>query len=248
MKFLTTALLFCGLVGFVNAESLTFRTGTVQQGGIISYDSTTQRLSGIDIVIGALDAVTAANPGVYDVFGPLNCAGPGTPPGRMCADFDFTSGTLSSAVVSSGGLVLTFNPGGSLTLNGDVQPPVPPGADALLIESGTFNQPLLPAFSLILSGSTAVLSLSGNGSDIKNSEMAAFFGLQNPFQFTLALTAQNVTPTPVGVVVFPPTSPASFTAAVTGTSITNTAIPEPTSVALFGTMLLAMGWLWLLGV
>jgi len=227
------------------AETLTFTTGSSTASGTLSYNSATMTLSGTAINIGSLDAVAPVNAGTYNVNGAIPCNNTGNPPNGgngTCASLNFTTGTLSSAQIVNFGapnqfMLLEFNAGGNLSLTGNV-PLVTPGPG--LVTNGVFNT-LVPTLSVILTGTSTLVSTTGFGSDLKDGAMVSFFGLQNPFEFTLALNGTAPTPFPA-TGTFPPTKPASFTSSVTGTTFTNTeVVPEPASVVLLGLVLLGCG-------
>jgi len=203
------------------------------------------KLSGTAINIGSLDAAGTTADGTYNVNGPINCTNTGNPGNGgngTCASLDFTTGTLFSAQVANFGapnqfMLLEFNAGGNLSLTGNVPPGI---AGPNLVTNGVFNT-FVPTLSVIVTATSVLLNTTGFGTDLKDAGLLSFFGLQNPFEFTLALNGTAPTPFPA-TGTFPPTNPASFTSSVTGTTFTNTeVVPEPASVVLLGLVLLGCG-------
>jgi hypothetical protein len=179
----------------------------VTPGGTVSYDGLGGAALGDTILLQSIQGLgTPANDGVT-----LTCDG--------CA-LNFTTG----ANISEGPTLWNFGPGGTVTVTGAV-PALGLPAGTLLLSgsfSGTPNE--------ITAGDGFGL-FAALGTDVKNEDLAAFFGL-DPLGFTFATT--NIqTATTVG-------ANGSFTGTVVNADLNNTqaAVPNPSALGLLGLGLL----------
>ncbi len=140
-----------------------------------------------------------------------------------------TSGTLNfstGSFASFSGGTYTFNGGGTFTITGGV--PDALIANGTTLMSGSFT-------SATMSSGTVNLFL-GNGTDTKDPTLVAFFGLTPgiPFMFSgFSITTGSV----------PSGSASAFSTTAFSTDISNTALPEPGTITLLGTGLLALAGL-----
>ncbi len=239
---LRSLLITCALATFAFADAtLTFRTNAPHPSGSLSFSHSTGLLTGSNISIGQLQATTPLNTGAYAVTGASNCGTVAAP--QTCGVLSFTSGPLAAATVvnTKVGTVtthiiqLSFGPGGSITLTGNV--PAAGATGTLAAGSFTFA---VPAFSLTLGGTgSGPFNLSAFGTDTKNPALLSYFGVKGPFSFGLTEGVTNLSPFPKTTTYngTPGSIPQSFNAKVSGTTFDNVgvaAVPEPASLGLMG--------------
>ena len=195
--------------------TLSFDNPTVD-GGSISYDGAGGPVTATDVIFQQLIGVdTPVNNGTVLFCFPVNCL------------LSFTTGPNGSF---EGPPIWGFDGGGSVSMTGGLNTAadgsgiqVVAGGTAL-ITSGSFND---PAVALGIGSS---LQFTGSGSDTKDTTVAAFYGLANPFSFVtteLSLGAATIDPVT-----------GAFSARVTDADFQNTGtvaqVPEPATLLLLG--------------
>lgn len=173
---------------------------------------------------GGANPLVGTNIGIGQVTGTNTPANPGTSPVTgSCGGFgclNFTTGNFTGF----SGDTYSFASGGSLTITGNG----PGGSSGNLLTAGAVSA----TFS-----AGGILSITIlNGSDTKNAALLAYFGIPaaTPFSFS-GTVHSSLTSGGTG---------GAFTSTASGsTDIGNVAVPEPASVALFGTMLVGVAGL-----
>jgi hypothetical protein len=178
-------------------------------GGTVSYAGGLNPLVGtgidIDIVFG-VDTPAGTDPNGYAVTN-----------GRL----DFTTGDVTGYDAGSG--TYTFSGNGTFTITG--------GVAAAGIASGT--QLLWGSFiGAEVSAQSGVRLFIGNGTDSKDPQLVAFFGLapDSKFAFSGTTKLNNFTVNADG----------SFSGDAFSTDVSNTVVPEPGSMMLFGSGLVGL--------
>jgi hypothetical protein len=210
-----------GLAGAV--PTLSFDNPTVD-GGTISYAGAGGAVTATGVIFQQVIGVdTPLNPGTVLFCFPANC------------ELSFTTGPSTGL---EGPPIWTFDGGGTVSMTGGLNTAadgsgtqILPGG-SILVSSGSFGSPEVG------NGTDSNLMFTGSGTDTKNTTLAGFYGLANPFTFVtteLSLGGAAITP-----------ATGAFTATVTDADFQNTAaallqIPLPPSGLLVGFGLLLMG-------
>jgi hypothetical protein len=186
-------------------------TGAGQAGGTLTYDGAGGPLIGGGIGFGVLAGFdTAANAGV-----PLFCV-------PNCTLGFTTGGNTAEGTV--GGGAWTWDGGGSFVLEGTLNTAADGSgteiADGTLL-SGTFTG------ALGLVGPEGRLLVAGVGEDEKIASLLQFYGVSDFLPFRYANTEIVATGLVVG-------ADGSLSGTVVNSDLTNTQIPEPGTVLLFG--------------
>jgi hypothetical protein len=224
MKQVLVTILACtALIGVAAAEPVFTFSNIGNSGGTASYNGTTATVSNMGTLFLTVTGAPANN-GTYIIDGPSTCI--------LIFPCGTTNTTTGPQTGVTGGTIIDFGSGGSLTVFGSLE--TTGGtlilADQNLIQSGTYSSATLDTTTGILT------ALAGTGFDVKSSELASFFGINTThFSFDLG----------VGIGLPPSyTCCSTFTdAPVLSGHIDNTPAPEPTSLALLGVGLLAVGTL-----
>jgi hypothetical protein len=185
--------------------------GAGQAGGTLSYDGAGGPLIGTDIGFGALAGFdTAVNAGV-----PLFCV-------PSCT-LDFTTGA-NTAEGTIGGGAWTWDGGGSFVLEGTLNT----AADGTGTEVATgtlLTGDFTGAFGLV--GPEGRLLVAGVGEDEKIASLLQFYAIPEFLPFRYANTEIVATGLVVG-------ADGSLAGSVVNADLTNTQIPEPGTLLLFG--------------
>jgi hypothetical protein len=206
-------------------QNLIFGSGT------ISYNATTQELTGTNIGIGIVAGVnTPLNSGAFSVV-TGGCSG-----GVGC--LNFTTGPLTSHTA----VEWTFGDAGSLTVTGAAPGTGVPSSTTLMQLQGLFSD---ASVAFTCGGPTPIQCLASvtlQGGDTKAPGLLSYFGIpaSEPLDFTSTFNAEL----PTGQI---PTIANSFSASDQSAAVSNVAvgaIPEPSSVILLLTTLGATGFLY----
>ena len=190
-------------------------------GGTVSFAGGNGGVTATGVIFTQVIGVdTPLNPGVVLFCSPGNCL------------LDFTTGANSQL----GPPVYTFDGGGTVTMTGGLNTAadgsgiqIVPAGTALVV-NGSFQGPEVVLANVAESN----LLFIGAGTDSKDTTLAAFYGLVNPFGFaTTELSLGGATIDPIT---------GTFTATVTDADFQNTAVvPLPPTGLLVGLGLLLMG-------
>jgi len=184
--------------------------GTLAYGGAGGVDP----LIGTDIVFDQVTGVGTVPSGPLEILG-----------GKL----NFVTGPN----VSEGAVVYTFGPGGTFTLTGTVIRP-----DLSVVASGVLLAGTFDSISVVLGLGGGLGLFSGVGTDTKNPDLLAYYGL--------ALTDFRFANTEIGFSALGLEPDGGFVADVQNADLTNVPIPEPST--LWGGLMLAvlpgLGWIW----
>ncbi len=203
--------------GFSYAASINFDQNSVS-GGLLSYDGAGGPLVGTGIIF---DLITGIDT-------PLHAAGTGGDLTCVGCTLAFTTGAnvQESPVYAWAG-------GGSFVLTGTAQEP-----GGSTVATGTLLSGVWGSF---VSGASngVTINAGGQGTDTKNADLVAYFGLTNP-NFTFASTqfsSSNLTLDP---------STGAFSGVVDEADLDNRTgagtVPEPSALFLFGSGLIGLSW------
>jgi hypothetical protein len=184
--------------------------------GTISYDGTAGGvLVGTDIVFQSIGGVGT------DIETTVDCDG--------CL-LNFTTGAIISVI----GDEYTFAAGGSFTLvGGSILGLIPAGTPLL---TGTWTDPVTVEISL---GAFDILTLLGNGEDVKHPDLLDIFFTTPPANFAFVNSTIQITTDPAGVTVGPGTAFSADLEFGGNADLVNTSfVPEPGSSLL---LLLGLG-------
>ena len=216
------------------AQQLTFDNAV--DGGTLTYDGAlgSDTLDGANILFDSiLGTGTASNDGVE-----LYCADNTTDATGSCT-LNFSTGVSNT----EGSDFVIFDGGGTFTLTGAAWDCGNDGcgdigdvliADGTLITGTWTGGGITPSVTCDASGACTG---AGNGSDTKDADLAAFYGLDENFTFSSTqITIESCTTDPAG----------GFSCTVSEADMTNTGtvarVPEPATLGIFGIGLIGLGF------